>query len=380
MKKNFLMVAALLIAAMLMVVSCTQEVAPKNELVEAKLVANFGRDLKVDGDTNIENLSLQYKMTKNWNNLNPDEDDLYEDIVGEKDWTNLDATGFVGWVTPGLWTIEVRAIASGETSEVFKGTVDAYFSQSQKTAVVYLEPEKASEDNKIDITVSMQDIKVGESEVPYKLQYEILKGSTTATPVVTMTDMDGKAKTGYTNVTEYKANKTGLKAGFYTVVVYVLNENNEVVGGIRKGFLLANNVTATITGHIEPADYADVAIETVYVDVDIELSGATVTSGTTADNKKKAIVSFTLKDKTSVASTPADIDEFEKTYVFMVNGEVKNQTTKPTSEGVSYSFDFSTPGYKTIAVQAIYTSTGNNTVFFTETESIVVYVSPDNFK
>lgn len=376
MKKNFLMVAALLIAAMLMVVSCTQEVAPKNELVEAKLVANFGRDLKVAGDTNIENLSLQYKMSKNWNNLTPDDDRLYEDIVGEKDWTSLDASGFVGWVTPGLWTIEVRAIASGETSEVFKGTVDAYFSQSQKTAVVYLEPEKASEDNKIDITVSMQDIKVGESEVPYKLQYEILKGSTNTTEVA-KTDMTGLPKKGFSNVTEYKANKTGLKSGFYTVVVYVLNENNEVVGGIRKGFLLANNATATITGHIEPADYADVRIDTVYVDVDIDLRAKGEVSAKDAEGK--ASVTVTLKDTTKVDSTPANLSEFDKTYVWMVNGKVESQTTVPTTEGTDYTFKFSTPGYKTIAVQAIYTSKKTNTVFFTETKSIVVNVAPEKF-
>ena len=49
MKKNFLMVASLLIAAMLMVVSCTQEVAPKNDgLVEAKLGLAYGKDVTVD--------------------------------------------------------------------------------------------------------------------------------------------------------------------------------------------------------------------------------------------------------------------------------------------------------------------------------------------
>ena len=228
MKKNFLMVASLLIAAMLLVVSCSQEVAPKNELVEAKLVANFGRDLAVEGDTSAENLSLEYKMTRNWNNPNPT-DSLYENIVGEKEWTSLPDSGFVGWVTPGLWTIEVRAIASGATSEVFYGKVDAYYSQSQKTAVVYLEPENASKNNKIEITVSMQDIKVGEGEnqKSYKLQYEILPGSGTGNAIVSKTDMSSFAKTGFTNVTEYKANKTGLDSGFYTVVVYVLDEKDK---------------------------------------------------------------------------------------------------------------------------------------------------------
>ena len=379
MKKNFLMVASLLIAAMLLVVSCSQEVAPKNELVEAKLVANFGRDLAVEGDTSAKNLSLEYKMTRNWNNPNPT-DSLYENIVGEKEWTSLPDSGFVGWVTPGLWTIKVRAIASGATSEVFYGKVDAYYSQSQKTAVVYLEPEKASKNNKIEITVSMQDIKVGEGEnqKSYKLQYEILPGSGTGNAIVSKTDMSSSAKTGFTNVTEYKANKTGLDSGFYTVVVYVLDEKDAVVGGIRKGFLLANNTTASITGHIEPADYADVTIETVYVDVDIELKQKSVSA---KDTEGKVTVAVTLKDTTDVKGTPAKLSEFNKTYVLMVNGVVDTQTTlEPTAEGTEYTFKFDKPGNKTIAVQAIYTSKNKTGVFFTETESIVVYVAPEKFE
>ena len=65
MKKNFLKIAALLIAAMLLVVSCSQEVkAPENDgLVEAKLSVGYGRELLVSGDTKINNIVLTYTMS-----------------------------------------------------------------------------------------------------------------------------------------------------------------------------------------------------------------------------------------------------------------------------------------------------------------------------
>ena len=59
MKKNFLMVASLLIAAMLMVVSCTQEVAPKNELVKATIGLAYGKDI-----TNLVRDKTNYKDPK----------------------------------------------------------------------------------------------------------------------------------------------------------------------------------------------------------------------------------------------------------------------------------------------------------------------------
>ena len=60
------MVASLLIAAMLLVVSCTQEVAPKNELVEVKLSTVFGRDIEITGGTKTDSLKYKYTMTPNW--------------------------------------------------------------------------------------------------------------------------------------------------------------------------------------------------------------------------------------------------------------------------------------------------------------------------
>ena len=65
MKKNFLKVAALLIAAMLLVVSCAPEakvetVEKNNGLVDAKLNVAFGKAVKIEADNNAK---IQYKYS-----------------------------------------------------------------------------------------------------------------------------------------------------------------------------------------------------------------------------------------------------------------------------------------------------------------------------
>ena len=126
MKKNFMAIASLLIAAMLLVVSCSQEIAPKddnNGLVKASLSVGYGRDLKVTGDTDSNDLTLQYKMEAKWSNPTSDTENLYETITNPApNWTSLPANGTLGWVTPGLWTVNVYAYDNGQ--KVFEGEND----------------------------------------------------------------------------------------------------------------------------------------------------------------------------------------------------------------------------------------------------------------
>lgn len=112
MKKNFLMVASLLIAAMLMVVSCTQEVAPKNDgLVEAKLNVAYSRDLSVTGDTNTSDIRLTYTMSPKWS-----VGDASEQIYGAKtSETPFTDNVSIGYVTPGLWEVKVFAYETAKS-------------------------------------------------------------------------------------------------------------------------------------------------------------------------------------------------------------------------------------------------------------------------
>ena len=108
MKKNFLKVAAMLIAAMLMVVSCTQEIAPvNNELVEARLGLAYGKDVTVntaDGAVITYTYALEPQWVQN-------QDFNGTQIYGTKAETAINGTYKVsetvsdvslGDVTPGL--------------------------------------------------------------------------------------------------------------------------------------------------------------------------------------------------------------------------------------------------------------------------------------
>lgn len=382
MKKNFMAIASLLIVAMLLVVSCSQEIAPKddnNGLVKASLSVGYGRDIKVDNVTDANGLTVQYKMTPQWTDDTSEPDTITNPA---SDFKTLPANGNLGWLTPGYWLIEVKA--SKDNKDVFSGSVYSYFTDNKTSAVVYLNPVNTTNKCSISMEVSMQDIKdkvdikdeqgnkTGERDVAYSLKYDILTGTGTSKLTNGPLPMDSSEDTTPDNITTYKASLGNLDAGFYTAVVYVVDENGDTVGGIRKGFLLTNGDNATLTGHIEPADYSNVTINAVYVDVNIKLTAGTPSK--TTDNKYS--VNVKAEDLTSFDNIPAKKDDFEVTYIWMVNGEVKDQIANPTRSGENIIFTFDKPGYKNIACQAVYKSKSKDTVYFTETASIYVLVNP----
>ncbi|MDD7162360.1 MAG: hypothetical protein SPF69_07210 [Candidatus Ornithospirochaeta sp.] len=383
MKKNFMAIASLLIAAMLLVVSCSQEsVVPENNgLVEASLSVGYGRDIKVDGDTDAKNLTVEYKMTPQWTNTNGEKTGDDQITNPAKDWTTLPDSGNLGWITPGHWLIEVRA-SKGEVGNkkiAFSGSINAYFSNKTHTATVYLSP--AAGTSSITIDVSMQDIKDDGASTNYKLTYEILTGkgerhtSETDIPEVTPTE---EATEDY--ITEYKTQKISLDPGFYTVIVYVVDAEGTKVGGIRKGLLLADGDNANLTGHIEPADYSNVTINAVYVDVNVALSDA---QSSYNNDKKKYILTVTATDSTTVPGYAGN--NFTVTYEWFVNGDkvpvAQSNSLSATEENAktgSKTFEFTNPGYKNIACQATYkvTVAPNTEYYFTETASTYVLVNP----
>ena len=92
MKKNFLKVAALLIAAMLMVVSCTQEVAPKNDgLVSASVNIADTRSLSTSGEE-LGNISYQYQLKALFTKAGDNSDIVGNTGESENDWQNISLT------------------------------------------------------------------------------------------------------------------------------------------------------------------------------------------------------------------------------------------------------------------------------------------------
>lgn len=412
MKKNFLMVASLLIAAMLMVVSCTQEVASKNELVEARISVGYGRDLTVENETKTSDLVYTYTMSHQWDDLDSVSERIYGDQTTEKPFTDK---GSIGYVTPGLWSINVKAYNAGSvtTNEqgvtvitgnpLFSGNANAYFSNQKKDVVVYLAPVE-NQTNYLSFDITMQDLVgtgngVTSGAGSYELRYEIEgKGSYTglanaSSPALTGTLAPNKNEGKDTTTYKLAGNdsKVSLKSGFYTVTVSVYSieegSDDKLVGGIRKGFLLAGNANATVKGHIEPSDYEKITVDALYIDVktavEVEkVDGVEKITYTPASGSEgaKASVKFYVDDNTDETTDENTIAKAEKSYVWYV---ADNGTTTPISSNTDeFTVTFKAPGYKTVTCQTIYTVTDDTTgkkYFFADTKSNQVFIEPDKF-
>ena len=413
MKKNFLKIAALLIAAMLLVVSCSQEVkAPENDgLVEAKLSVGYGRELLVSGDTKINNIVLTYTMSHNWTPA-----DNKEAIIGDRlDETYFTDGGNIGYVTPGLWTINVFAYEKDKTSgkatgsPIFEGKANAYISNQNSSVTVYLAPT-SSQSNTLNFSITMQDL-VGtdaaegnKGKGSYSLVYTVYDttGTAVGTPNTAL-----EAGTSSNHVTPYTGTTT-LASGFYRVNVAIIsitkNEQNQdvkkTVGGISKGFLISGGNRATISGHIEPSDYENVSIDAVYLDVvtSLAVSGTGVSAdGETAGNYKidynkdgSVTVKVTMTDTTSERTTiPAGTSKtlFWNTVSdeTATDSKVENQTVNQNEK----DFTFTEPGYKYITCTTVYKVPGHKVneagetvvdyYYFADSQTVRVFVDPTTY-
>ena len=395
MKKNFLMVASLLIAAMLLVVSCSQEVkAPEsNGLVEVRIGVGYGRDLEVVDDTKTDDVVLKYTMTQGWTNSSVDYTETVHGAATNKVFVDNEP---IGYVTPGLWNITVDAYEKDNDDDdtnnkkIFTGTASAYFSDQNNRVTVYLAPVVNS-NNKIQFDIDMQDLVDSNLDASgrgsYKLKYSIY-GTGLSSPITigdvsqSNIEIDEKIENKTTHVTKYKKLVSGLTSGFYRVTVSVYscytttNEGGEsvnhedLVGGITKGMLLTNGQTAIIKGHIEPSDYEKVTIDALYIDVNTSVNDGTVTY-TGSGSNAKASVTFTLSDTTSESTkggaTPS--------YIW----SVVNDGRVVTSNQNSLTVDFTAPGWKTVSCQTIYKVTYKNVdYYFADTASTQVYIDPNN--
>lgn len=399
MKKNFLMVASLLIAAMLLVVSCSQEAkAPESSLVEVKLGVGYGRDLTVDGATSTENMKLKYTMTHAWTNPTG----TAETIVGDKE----DQTEFVdgspiGYVTPGLWKIHVYAYEanSGDNAKpIFDGEAQAYFSDKNNKVTVYLAPT-SDQTNTIRFAVSMQDL-VGEVDGAYKgkgsyrLKYSLYKtnGSETTDEEIEKVSGTNLLPDDITmsilpNTTNYYASKSGLESGYYRATVKVFsvdeNDNETLVGGISKGFLLSGDDIVTITGHIEPSKYINFAINAVLVKVNTSLSVAGATTDGT-DGIKVKFDAATGKNKVTVTwNDTTNVTPNTKDIYWSLNGKSDSQQNiANTTTSTTKDFEFTAPGYNYVTATTVYkvlaptTGDADAEYFFADTQTIRIFVEP----
>ena len=394
MKKNFLKIAALLIAAMLLVVSCSQEVkAPENNgLVEAKLNVAYGRDLDVTGDTKQDGVTLTYKMYPNWK-IDGAEKVIYggtKKADGGYEFRDLDENGSLGYVTPGLWTIEVEAKGHDVTNSVsvasktiFTGKADVYFNDTTKTAIVYLAPV-SEKNNDITFSFLMQDLSESMSD-DYKLTYSIYNEINNK-QAIRSGNLVGSVENEPENVKRYKEESTieALPGGFYRVNVSIYRKvtTDTLVGGTTKGFLVSGDASVTIGGNIEPSDYEKVSIDAYYVNVKTKFKTdggyGVVNNGTNGG----ATVKMAIVDETKHNSTIEG--SYTKTYLWTAVSDGKTITKDTNLSDVE--FDFNSPGRKNISCTTVYSITGKSTgenqdttYYFADTISTQIYVSPEGF-
>ena len=406
MKKNFMAIASLLVAAMLLMVSCAQEVkAPENNgLVEAKLSVGYGRGLSVTGDTKTENLTYKYTMTQGWTSPTKGMNETVVGAVANKKFTDGSP---IGYVTPGLWNITVDAyetITDSETKstsekKIFTGEASVYFSSQNQSATVYLAPVDDST-NKIEFEITMQDLSATPDN--FELKYSIYKGSDSSA-IENGTGSLTRSGNETTHVSTYSKTVSNLASGYYRVTVSVYDKtNSKTVGGITKGFLISNNATAEIKGHIEPADYENVTIDAVYVNVKTELSvsqviqeGETTTENalTKAEGKDYYTVDYdgspvkvTVKmdDKTTTASGLT----VSKTLFWNPVSDKTETNKKEEIQAVntgSKEFTFTAPGHKYVTCTTVYAVTGTSTgktettYYYADSQEVHIFVDPTNY-
>ena len=391
---------------MLMVVSCTQEVAPKNELVEVKLSTVFGRDIEITGGTKTDNLTYKYTMTPNWNGWTTSSDEAgigsenISGIVTEKTVVEKDMS--LGWVTPGLWNVSVYAYDNTNTNtEVFEGSTEAYFSNQKARVTVYLKPVKQS-NNSLTFAIRMQDLNTNGGS--YKLKYTVVGTPSIPEEIqLNETSISGElvriADESSDNVSMYKlasydANKTrlnSLASDYYRVTVSIY-DGTTLLGGITKGVLLSNGDAGEVTGNIEPSDYinAQFDVKLLHVDTSLTSSGVTYYSDKNYTNviteptenteateilAQSAKATITLTDNT-------DFDKFDgqsvKNDYSVVNKWYVDGVEK--GSGDSFELKYTTPGYKNVSCQTIYyKEIGDVVYYWANTASIQVPFEGNKF-
>lgn len=329
MKKNFMAIASLLIAAMLLVVSCAPEVNVEGKvedgLVEA--VIGLGRSAKdidiSNGDKNAL-IKYEYKMTAAWKST-----DTKAPIYGEvssftKLPTTKNDTGYgiservpnvtLGSVTPGLWNIEVNGYCNDKL--VLQGKASAYFNGSGTAATVFVAPVSDKGNVSVTITLQMQDLENSQTANYDRIKYaftNLAGNSSIVEEVETNHVMTATSPSG--NVNTYTANVT-VKSGFNTVTFSLPGYENGK-GGITKTFLAIPGVDVTITGSVTPAEFvagtADIKV--------LSIDGGKVTVAAKTGTGSANVVDEDVTVKPAEGNTPAVIVTVKKlanggTYTF----------------------------------------------------------------
>lgn len=268
MKKNFMAIASLLIAAMLLVVSCAPEAKVENndvanDLVDVKLSVAFGKAVKL-GTTGDARIQYKYTLTAKWDKLTEGKEpygETTEEVVVKETVENNQTkefyaitdspnVGSLGSVTPGLWQVGVKGYLCEKQGNsyratdivVLEGSTTKYFGNGRDIVTVLVAPKSSDKDNakgKIKITLQMQNLENGD-KLQYKLDNGVFEDFPSPTPI------DGQAASIYSK-------EIDATTGYHTISFGITNQK----GGVTRSFYLLKGNDITITGSVTPSEFAE---------------------------------------------------------------------------------------------------------------------------
>lgn len=368
MKKNFLMVASLLIAAMLLVVSCSQEVkAPENELVEASFSVGFGKDISIK-DYEGNGIKYEYSIKPLWNQLTSGAVIIGEvtnkPIDGTKSIAERITNHTIGHVTPGLWKVTVNGYSGYVNAEnkgtlVVTGETNTYFIDGKTNATVLVYPVQSGNAT-LKLELEMQDLKDNN-----EINVEVLKldGSKLGETIVLK---DGAADVVVTKVTgangdaayRYVKNVALTEVGFFTIKVTVPNYD----GGYVRTFLAINGATIEVKGSVYPSKFINSNLSIISVSVD----NATLDIEGNQDSKGyySGAITFTLNESANKYLDNNEIEALkttygvsnvtaERQYTWYINNKAEEAVAN-TETSISKTFD---PGVYSVSCVITYSVT-----------------------
>lgn len=387
MKKNFMAIASLLIAAMLLVVSCAPEANVEGKvedgLVNASFGVAYGKDVTVAVNGNVD-IHYTYTLLPKWSELengvpiygkieNGDE----RGDLGDKKINASFGTIKLGYVTPGLWEITVEGKIGDNV--VMRGVTNVHFRNAgtgvtaSKTATVYVAPVNSVTSGKLSISIQMEDL--GNSTAN-AISYTLDNGT-----AVSLSRPDNPTNNVYT----YTETLDNVKSGYHYITFTVPGYD----GGVTKSFLMLPGSAATsggndvtISGSIIPSKFVESGTS---INV-ISLGQKNISVGNTEFKDSQGPVTVTGGSNVTVSigafTTPnapygATGVSQNVSYQWYLDGKKSgNANVGTTSATISVPTD---PGYYNITCIATFSYTLDGVqynIYGSEKQTAIVFVAP----
>lgn len=312
-----------LMMTLLMVVGCDvspniSSVIPKG-CVNVSLNIEDGRTLNVSSTVPSEINYWQYSMTPLWNEGASIGN---EEIYGVASYKELKDNN-IGWVTPGLWKIEVFGlyVEPGYFGYLYYGESEIYINENNDQVFVYLKPYEFKNLGNLEISISQPELSSDEN-IDYYYCYSIksIRGNA-GSELSGLLGFDTETNT-------YSVNLEGLNSDYYNICISIyrnksglkdvldVKNSGVLIGAETIGVFVQDMATVKVTGTVDPSDFVK-----GYINISLLSISGSISHNTSAINTD---IVFTLKDSTYTESEKTEFeDKYNITYDWYVNGIMK---------------------------------------------------------